>query len=679
MGCKIGHSLPVSCTGFPYLTTRNLKSVTLNLLSTMTNKTVILTLLLAILTFASQAIVKPARIFSPNMVLQKGIENTIWGWANKSEAVSISLNGKTVKTKADKDGKWVAKLPKMEYGGPYTLTIKGENTIVLDNVMIGEVWVCSGQSNMEFAVRRGKNAEEEIAAANYPNIRLFTVQKKISKAPVADLDKGEWTVCTPSAIRDFSAVAYFFGREIHQKLNVAVGLINDSWGGTVAETWTSSETIKNDPDLKAKLEELRQFDFDKRETVIKEKVNALLGTPPTKDNGLQLGYEKERFDDTGWKTIESPGYWELQGYIGLDGIAWMRKSFKLTREQAESGALLSLAKIDDTDVCWVNGNEVGKSMSVGDERLYKVPASVLKEGNNVIALKVTDTGGDGGIFGNPEDVCVITGDSKISLTGSWKIKFTEIFAFNLNLGPNDFPTLLFNGMINPIVPFGIRGAIWYQGEANAYRAKQYQRIFPNLITDWRARWNQGDFPFYWVQLANYMNPANQPSESTWAELREAQSMTLKLPNTGMASAIDIGDTKDIHPKNKQDVGKRLALNALKLTYGKELVCTGPTFQNMKTDGSKVIVTFSNTGSGLKVNNKYGYINGFAVAGNDRKFHWAKAIQLDKTSVAIYSEEVKNPVAVRYGWADNPDDLNLYNSESLPANPFRTDTWPGITQ
>ncbi|HNX56221.1 MAG TPA: sialate O-acetylesterase, partial [Prolixibacteraceae bacterium] len=629
---------------------------------------------------SSQANVKPARIFSSNMVLQKGMENPIWGWADKNESVSVSLNGKTVKTKAGKDGKWIAKLPAMEYGGPYTLSLKGKNTVELTNIMIGEVWVCSGQSNMEFQVNRAINADDEIAEANYPNIRLFTVEKKISKTPMSDLETGEWTVCSPKTIPNFSAVGYFFGRKLNQELNVAVGLINDSWGGTTAETWTSEETIKNDPDFKAKLEELQKYDFAQREVMLKEKVSQLLGgTFPKKDNGLELGYQKENFDDRNWNTINSPGYWEKQGFIGLDGIAWMRKTFQLTKEQASAGVLVSIAKIDDADVCWVNGQEVGHSGYVGDERRYKVPASALHEGTNVIALKVTDDRGDGGIWGKPEDLYVKTKDATISLAGSWKFKFTEVFKFNVDVNPNDYPTLLFNGMINPIVPLGIRGAIWYQGEANADRAKQYQRVFPNLITDWRNHWKEGDFPFYFVQLANYMAPSDQPAQSTWAELREAQTMTLKVPNTGMASAIDIGEAKDIHPKNKQDVGKRLALNALKLTYGKELEYTGPTYESMKVEGSKATISFSHSAEGLKAKNKYGYVNGFAVAGADHVFHWAKAVVTDKNTVVISSDEVKTPVAVRYGWAYNPDDLNLYNSVDLPANPFRTDTWEGITK
>lgn len=622
--------------------------------------------------------IKPAKIFSSNMVLQKGIENSIWGWADKNETVSISLNGKTIKTKPGKDGKWTAKLPVMEYGGPYTLTIKGKNTIEMTNVMIGEVWICSGQSNMEFAVSSTKNAAEEIANASYPNIRFFTVPKKVSQQPVVDIENGEWSVCTPKTVSGFSAVGYFFGRKINQDLNVAIGLIHTSWGGTDAETWISSETIKNDPDFAKKWNDLQKADLANYEASVKEKVKTLLGEFPTKDNGVQLGFTQPGFDDSAWKIIKAPSVWEDQGYMGIDGIGWYRKSFVLNKEQASAELQLSLAKIDDQDICWVNGVEVGKTLEYNADRKYKVPVSALKEGENVIAVRVTDTGGGGGIYGKEEDLYALAGKTKISLEGDWKIKFTEV-STNISVGPNEYPTLLFNGMINPILPYGIKGAIWYQGENNATRAKQYRRIFPSLITDWRTKWQLGNFPFIWVQLANFMPSVDQPGESSWAELREAQAMTLKLPNTGMASAIDIGDATNIHPTNKQEVGKRLALNALKMTYRKDVVYTGPTYESMKVDGKNVIVKFSNTGSGLKVNNKYGYINRLAIAGADKKFHWAKAVVMSDNSVVLYSDEVQSPVAVRYGWADNPDDLNLYNKEGLPANPFRTDDWPGITK
>jgi len=405
----------------------------------------------------------------------------------------------------------------------------------------------------------------------------------------------------------------------------------------------------------------------------------VLGDQPNIDNGLGLNYNKIGFDDSAWKTIQSPKIWEDQGYRGFNGIAWYRKSIELDKKQSESGIVLSLGKIDDYDVCWVNGVEVGKTNLYTTDRVYNVPASILKEGKNVIALKITDAGGGGGMYSSAKDVYLTSGNTKISLAGEWNIKFTEITPEENALNPNDYPTLLFNGMINPIVPYGIKGAIWYQGESNVLKAKQYQHVFPNLITDWRNHWELGNFPFLWVQLANFTEPVDRPSESTWAELREAQTMTLKLPNTGMASAIDIGDAKDIHPKNKQEVGRRLALNALKVAYDKDSLIAGPTFNGMNVKGSNVLVKFDNTGTGLKVKSKYGYINGFSLAGADGKFYWAEGMLLNNNTIVLRSKEVPVPVALRYGWADNPDDLNLYNSEGLPANPFRTDTLPGITE
>jgi len=636
---------------------------------------VVLFLLLANTSFAN---IKPAKIFGSNMVLQKGIENTIWGWADKNEKVSIEINGKEVKTRTDKTGKWVAKLPIMDYGGPYTMTISGKDQVQFTNVMIGEVWICSGQSNMEFKVTDAMNAKEEIINANFPKIRLFTVSRNVAQKPVPDLEKGEWVECSPSSVADFSAVGYFFGRKVHQDLNVAVGLIHTSWGGTVAETWTSSETIKNDPDFAESWTELQKADFSNYKMDLKERIKMVLGDQPNKDKGLELNYNKAEFDDSTWKTIKCPKIWEDQGYGGFNGIVWFRKSIELDNKQSETGIVLSLGKIDDYDVCWVNGVEVGKTNLFTTDRVYKVPASILNEGKNVIVLKITDEGGGGGMYGSAKDVYLTSGNTKISLAGDWKMKFTEITPENA-LNSNDYPTLLFNGMISPIIPYGIKGVIWYQGEANVLRSKQYQRIFPNLITDWRDHWGLGNFPFFWVQLANFTEPVAKPSESTWAELREAQTMTLKLPNTRMASAIDIGDANNIHPKNKQEVGRRLALNALKVAYEKEIVISGPTFDGMNVKGSEVTVKFNNTGSELKVRNKYGYVNGFSLAGADGKFFWAEGTLLNNNTIVLHSREVLVPVAVRYGWADNPDDLNLYNSEGLPANTFRTDNWPGITE
>lgn len=626
--------------------------------------------------------VKTARIFSSNMVLQQGQENPIWGWADKGEKITLSFAGKTISAKADKSGKWSAKLPSLDYGGPYEMTIKGKNTVQFDNILIGEVWICSGQSNMEFSVSSAINAKTEIAVANYPKIRLFTVEKKVSQTPVADLDKGEWQVCSPETVPSFSAVGFFFGRALNQELKIPIGLIHTSWGGTVAETWSSAQTIENDPDFKNKLKELAGFDMANYKEQKMSAIKALLKEFPEEDQGLVNGvavYADPKLNDAEWTEISGAKTWEESGFISIDGIAWYRKTIDLTTDQAKNTTEICLGAIDDNDITWINGVKIGATDQYNTIRLYKIQANTLKPGKNIIAIRVVDTGGGGGLYGGDEDKYLQIADSRLKLSDKWKFKLTEVQVGSMDIGPNDYPTLLFNGMLNPIIPYGIKGAIWYQGESNADRAKQYQRVFPEMITDWRTQWKQGNFPFLFVSLANYMAPDKQPVESAWAELREAQTKTLALPHTGMALAIDLGVADDIHPKNKQDVGKRLELAAMKTAYCKDLVYSGPIYQSVKFEGNKAVITFTEVGSGLVAKDKYGYVNSFAIAGADRKFVWAKAKISGKNTVEVYSDEVRNPAAVRFAWGNNPDDLNLYNVEGLPANPFRTDDWPGITK
>ena len=650
-----------------------------------TKITSVLTSVLILFIFSvANAEVKLPRIFSSNMVLQKGIEIPVWGWAGKGEQVTVSFNNKSVRAKTDSNGKWMVKLPAQEYGGPHKMTIKGKNTIELDNILIGEVWVCSGQSNMEWRTVASTNGEKEVAAANYPKIRLFTVPKAVAQFPQDDISSGEWVECTPETIPNFSAVGYFFGRDVFKELNVPVGLIHTSWGGTVAETWSSAETISKDPDLKDKLTELQQMDLNKYQAEKMEQVKKLLGGEVSdKDLGMVNGkpvWSAVDFNDGSWKTIKTPMYWEQQGYVDIDGIGWYRKEIQLTEVQSKANATLHLGKIDDSDITFINGITIGKTDGLYDkDRVYTIPKELLKPGKNVIAVRVDDTGGNGGIWGDPENQFLAIGSDKVNISGDWKFKISKASVGAVNIGPNSYPTLLFNGMVNPILPYGIKGAIWYQGESNAGRAKQYQRIFPDMIKDWRMHWNQGDFPFLFVSLANFNPPAENPGESDWAELRESQTKTLSLPNTGMALAIDIGEANDIHPKNKQDVGKRLALNALKVAYDKNIVYCGPIYKSVEFKNGKAFITFSETGSGLKAKDKYGYLKGFTIAGTDKKFQWAKAEIIDNKTVVVYSDLIKDPKSVRYGWANNPDDVNLYNIEGLPANPFRTDDWPGITR
>lgn len=631
----------------------------------------------------ANAEVKLPRIFSSNMVLQKGIEIPVWGWADKGEQITVTFNNKSVRAKTDNNGKWIVKLPVQEYGGPHTLTVKGKNTIVFDNVLVGEVWVCSGQSNMEFQVGQAINAENEIAAANFPKIRLFTVPKAVAQFPQTDISSGEWVECTPETVGNFSAVGYFFGRDVFRELNVPIGLIHTSWGGTVAETWSSSETISKDPDLKNRLTELQQMDLNKYKEEKLAQIKKLLGGEiPEKDMGMENGepvWSAVDFNDGYWKTIKAPSYWEQQGYMDIDGIGWYRKEIQLTEQQSNANATLHLGKIDDSDITFMNGIEIGKTETYAKERVYTIDKKYLNPGKNMIVVRVNDTGGNGGIWGDPKDQFLAVGSEKVDISGDWKFKISKATVGAVNIGPNSYPTLLFNGMINPILLYGIKGAIWYQGESNAGRAKQYKRIFPEMITDWRTHWNQGDFPFLFVSLANFNPPVENPGESDWAELRESQTKTLSLPNTGMALSIDIGEANDIHPKNKQDVGKRLALNAMKVAYKKDIVYSGPMYKSVEFKDGKSYITFTETGSGLMAKDKYGYLKGFTIAGADKKFHWAKAEIVDNKTVVVYSENIKDPKSVRYGWANNPDDVNLYNVEGLPANPFRTDDWPGITK
>lgn len=644
--------------------------------------TVIPALLAVFLLFsqASEAKVILPRVLGSNMVIQRNADVKIWGTADSGERITVDFNGQKAKAKAGKDGKWQVILGPMEAGGPYTMTISGENTIRLENILVGDVWVCSGQSNMEWTVKNSNNAGEEIAAAAYPGIRLFTVPRNLQYGPVDDLPSGSWAECTPETVGDFSAVGYFFGREIHLQEGVPVGLISSSWGGTNVETWTSREMAMQTPGMKEAAEGLSNKSMEEMRRKMQEDREALLLSLGGLEEGIIDGKPVWAADDadlSAWKEMEIPGAWESRGLPGLDGVVWFRTTFSLTKEQAAAGITLHLGTIDDTDRTWVNGSEVGGIYNrYNVKRVYEVPAGVLRQGINTLTVRVEDYQGGGGIDGMPDDLAVITATRPVPLAGTWKYRVSAA-GLKINtepwISPNSSPTLLFNGMIHPLLNYAVLGVIWYQGESNASQAVAYRTRFPNLINDWRNHWDNPEMGFYFVQLANYMDPAEQPNESAWAELREAQTMALSLPKTGMAVAIDIGEADDIHPRNKQDVGRRLALAALHDTYGRDVVYAGPVLKEMRTEGNRLILEFDPMGSDLVVKDKYGYVKGFAVAGEDRVFHWARGWQ-DGNRITLESSAVKAPVAVRYGWADNPDDLNIYNAEGLPAGPFRTDDW-----
>jgi sialate O-acetylesterase len=631
--------------------------------------------------------VRLPKIFDSHMVLQRNKPIPVWGWADAGEKVTVELSGsgitKQSKTiKAGKDGKWILRLNAAEAGGPYQLVVKGKkNVLTLDDVLIGEVWICSGQSNMQWPVSASDNAEEEIAAASYPLIRHFEVPREISLAPKDDLSKGEWKTATPENVGQFTAVGYFFGRELYKKLGIPIGLINTSWGGTIVETWISKEAMKSFNEFSDVVDAMPvSMDAlgEKRKTTLTNAINELQGGIPA--SGDVQSWSSASFDNSEWKTIEVPGNFDRKDFQYLDGVVWFRREFILPDSLTGLSVALSLGTIDDVDATYVNGIKVGGTASkTATGRIYILEPSQLHAGKNSIAVRIEDFGGRGGFTGKPEDVKISRGAYEQSLAGIWKYRIESYTNNNQFAGPNDAGTLLYNSMIAPLIPYAMQGAIWYQGESNAGRAYQYRKSFPLMISDWRNRWKE-EFPFLFVQLASFnANNGDSKKGSSWAELREAQALTLQaLPRTGMAVIHDIGNPKNIHPTNKQDVGKRLSLQALKIAYGQNMLSQGPQFQSMQKEGNKAILTFTDTGTGLIASGKYGYLQGFEIAGADKVFHWAKA-EIQNGKVVVWSDEVANPVAVHYGWADDNMEANLFNKEGLPAAPFRTDTWKGITE
>jgi len=616
-----------------------------------------------------------AKIFSNHMVLQRDAKIPVWGWAEGKEKIKVTFDGKTYKAKVDKDGKWVAYLPKMKAGGPYEMRIKGKKTeIVLSDILVGDVWLCSGQSNMEWPVSASNNAQKEIANASDTQIRHFKVPRTNSPKPEDELKGGEWQSTSPETVGAFTAVGYFFARHLREHQNVPIGLLNSSWGGSRIEPWMPAHTLgyKNQKEATKEFANYEKNQIEKRKAELKEKMKVV----PEKDKGLVNGealWAKNTYKDNNWREMELPGLWEGKGYEGLDGIVWYRKTIRLTAEQAQEGATLSLGKIDDSDITWVNGQKVGEMTGAYNVlREYEVPSSYLKPGQNTITIRVEDTGGGGGINGAPSELSLLSGGQTIPLSGNWKYKVAEV-RFNSTFSANQIPTLLYNQMIHPIIDFPIKGALWYQGESNASEndAFKYRDLFATMIKEWRSLWDVGEFPFLWVQLANFMAVDEQPNESSWAVLRESQTATLELPNTAEAVIIDLGEADDIHPRNKQDVGYRLALGARKIAYGEKIVHSSPTFESMKVKGNEARLKFELNGSKLITKDKYGYVKGFAIAGSDGKFVWAKG-RIEGNEVILSSEQVKKPKAVRYAWGNNPDEANLYNSEGLPVTPFRTD-------
>jgi len=607
-------------------------------------------------------------IFTDHTVLQRDLPLTIWGWAKPQATVTAKIADQTGSAVADASGRWKIAIKPLLAGGPHELVVAaGSETVKISDVLVGDVWVCSGQSNMEWGLASARGGDEETKKANHPLIRLYQVPKVASFSPTSDIDT-KWTTCNPTDAKVFSAVGYFFGREIQRQIGVPIGLINTSWGGTPVECWTPREVLEGDPANAYLLEKIETY---------KAGGEIVPHTDPG-NKGAGMGWADVNFDDSNWPSMTLPCTWHSKG-MNCDGSVWFRRTIDVPADWAGKDLQFNPGILNDFDYTYFNGKQVGATGKETPEwwmvqREYVVPGNLVKAGRNTIAIRVFNQWAEGGMTGPADRMRAFpVGEPSraIELDGDWKYQAELALPHRTPTGQNT-PTLLYNAMVAPIVQFGIRGAIWYQGESNASRAAQYRTLFPLMIQSWRDAWGQGDFPFIWVQLANYQNGMDTAAGSPWAELREAQSRTLALPNTGHAVTIDIGEEKDIHPRNKLDVGLRLAHEAMILAYGKTAP-RSPMFDSLKLNGATAVVSFKYAADGLTAN---GQPVGFEVAGEDGKYHPATAT-IDGPTVTLNSPAVAKPISVRYGWSQNPG-CNVFNKAGLPASPFRTDDLPMVT-
>lgn len=637
-------------------------------------KKILALLILLVLAQTAFSEIKLPALVGDNMVLQRNQAIRIWGYGSINEEVTVQFNGKTFRAKTAQDGKWSLSLPTMKAGGPYKMLLKGQNEVEIKNILVGDVWLLSGQSNMEMEVRECLNAKAEIAAANYSDIRLFTVNKRMALLPEYNTS-GNWQLCSPESVGDFSAVGYFFARDLRKKgITIPLGLIDASWGGTLAETWVSPEALASLPEFTEKAKETATFNTSEYNLTQKGKHSTWLKNFDAKDIGSENNWASAPIDQN-WKPIQLPGNFEfkkIEELENFDGIVWFRKDFELKNVQEME---IFMGHIMNSDVTYINGQKVGEIVDHwGKSRQYAIASELLKLGKNTIAVKVSNYGGDGGFRFESEEFYLKTKDGqKMPLEGEWKYrvsyKMTSYDRPEKELGPNTLTSLLSNGMIEAVTHFNIKGVLWYQGEANWANTELYQRIFKTLIQDWRTRFRNNKLPFLYVQLAGYQKKRTEPSDNSWSQLREAQAKALELPYTAMVTAMDLGDEADIHPKNKQEVGRRLSLEALRIVYGQKKLDERSSFlKNVKWKDDAVYLSFSSVAKGLKVNGNS--LKGFEVSADGKSFKWANAELVNKNTVKVFLPQIEKPVAVRYAWEENPEDANLLNSYDLPTLPFR---------
>ena len=619
--------------------------------------------------------VKLPTLISDNMILQRNTELNIWGWADKGEKVSVSFIEDNYQTIADENGKWLVTIPAQKAGGPYVMTIAGSNIIMLKNIMIGEVWLASGQSNMELPMRRVQDKYADVIAnCKNLNIRQFTIGTNYNfENELEDINNGKWVSADPESVLDFSAVAYFFARNLNEKYEVPVGIIRAAVGGSPAECWLSEDALKQFPNHYKILETYKHEGY--ADSIIasdRARQNTWWSEIDRLDAGLsgEKKWHETDIDDSDWKNFIIPGKWTDQGIEAFNGVVWFRREFELPEKFDGKAAKVMMGRIVDADHCWINGKKVGNITYQYPPRRYMVDEGILKAGKNTIVSRVINNENPGE-FIKEKPYEVIFENDTLDLKGTWKYKIGLKYH---RLEPQTFvrwkPTGLYNAMIAPTLNYKISGVVWYQGESNADDPNEYKNLFSALIADWRKNFDQGDFPFIYAQLPNFMMPHKDVTESNWAKMRDIQRRALEIPNTAMAIILDIGEWNDIHPLNKKTVGDRLAAGAGKLVFDEPGEYCGPLYKSMKIKKNKIILTFDHVGSGLIVKDG-DELQHFSIAGENGKFVWAKA-KIKKDKVIVWNQQVKNPKNVRYAWSDNPVKANLYNNEGFPASTFTTE-------
>ena len=616
------------------------------------------------------------KLVSDGMVLQRNTEVTLWGYADAGALIKISFLNKEKSVKTNSGGIWQVEFKTPDSNNPETITIASSNEVLsIKNVVLGDVYLCSGQSNMELPMSRVRPLyEQEITTANYPDIRYFEVPKEYNfSEPQSDFSGGKWVSVNENTIESISAVAYFFAKEIHIDEKVPVGIINASLGGSPIESWLDLNALNNFPEALSEAKRYQSKEF--RDSIARSDQNRMqnwYSRINNQDVGLKNNWKSGNFDSSNWDTMTIPGYWSTTNLGAKNGVVWFSKSIKLSSDKTGKPADLEMGRIVDADSVFINGTFIGNTTYQYPPRRYHIPEGILKEDNKIVVRIINEQGRGG--FVTDKQYELKFADTIIDLKGSWHYKLgTELEALQSQTFIRWKPTGLYNAMINPLIKFKLSGILWYQGESNVSNAEEYDDLIKILVKDWRSKWNQGDTPFMVVQLANFLQSYNKPTESSWAVMRESQAAVLDLKNTALAVLIDVGEWNDIHPLNKKDVGHRLALGAKKIVYKEDIIFKGPTFESMKIKGNSILVNFKTFGSQLKI--KGSKPEGFAIAGQDGQFYWADAKLTGDNCIVLTNKEVSNPKYVRYAWADNPDTANIFNSEGLPALPFRTDKTP----